>query len=133
MKKWFYLSVLLLAVVFTSCTKTTNEIIPNKTIIVPGNSGDWKYDGNTKSYYISISVPELDNNTNQTDAVVVSMARNGGSLYEALPEVYNNTSFTFIHQPGTVLIEAQGVNGSTIQLPPNNITFKIVLIPSTQI
>ncbi|NIG57406.1 hypothetical protein [Chitinophaga sp. Cy-1792] len=130
MKKWLY-SLPLVLVLFTasSCTKNYNDIIPNTTIVVDAAANQWIFDNTTGTYYISIDVGELTTSTTQSDAVVVSMSRNQ-TLFEALPEVYNNTSFTYIYKAGTVLIEAQGVNGAAIQLPTSSVRFKITIIPA---
>jgi len=129
MKKWLYSLLALVLLTAASCTKTTNEIVPNTTIIVDVLSSDWKFDTNTKTYFISITTPEINNNSNQSHGILVAMSRDQ-TLYEALPEVFNNTSFTYIYQPGTVLIEAQSVNGAAIQLPTTNLRFKITIIPA---
>jgi hypothetical protein len=129
MKKWLYPLLLLLVITGASCTKTTNQIIPNVTIVVDAQPNDWKYDAASKSYLITVSVSEIDNSTNQSDGVVVAMSRDG-EQFEALPEVFNNVSFSYVYKPGTVWIQAQGVNGSTIQLPSGNVRFKITIIPA---
>ncbi|MBV8252754.1 MAG: hypothetical protein JO154_09105 [Chitinophaga sp.] len=129
MKKWLYSLLALVLLTAASCTKTTNEIIPNTTIIVDVLPTDWKFDSSTGTYYISITTPEINSSSNQSHGILVAMSRNQ-TLFEALPEVFNNTSFTYIYQPGTVLIEAQGVNGAAIQLPTTNLRFKITIIPA---
>ncbi len=129
MKKWLYSLLALVLLTAASCTKTTNEIVPNTTIIVDVQSNQWKFDSSTGTYYISITTPEINTSNNQSHGILVAMSRDK-TLYEALPEVYNNTSFTYIYQPGTVLIEAQGVNGAAIQLPTSALRFKVTIIPA---
>lgn len=136
MKRWLYLlPLLMLAAVFSSCTKTTNEVIPNKTIFFTMPPDAWKLDNNGV-YFMQFSngdLPELDQNTNQTDGVIVSIARqlNGQfDLYELLPEVFNNESYNVIHQPGLLTVELRGPNNTVAQKPNVTMKFKIVIIPS---
>ncbi|QJB33223.1 hypothetical protein HF324_18275 [Chitinophaga oryzae] len=132
MKTWLYLPLLLLAVVFSSCTKNYNEVIPNKTIFYDVSTTTWKLD-NQGVYYVQFDVPELDQNSSQLDGVVVSVARqqNGGyNLFELLPEVFNNEYYNVIHQAGTLLVELRGPNGTQAQKPTVNMRFKIVIIPA---
>ncbi|CAL1519879.1 hypothetical protein [Chitinophaga sp. MM2321] len=133
MKTWLYLPLLLLmGFTFSSCTKTTNEVvIPNKTIIQDVAANLWKLD-DQGVYYIQFDVPELDQNTNQLDGVIVSIARDK-NLYEILPEVYKNEYYNVIHQPGTIIVELRGPNGSQAAKPVDDMRFKIVIIPSNQI
>lgn len=136
MKTWLYLPLLLLVFVFTGCTKTTNEVvIPNTTISATVNPGDWKFDDVNKFYYVSISVPEL-NNVNQSDGVVVSIARytQGSNAvpqsFELLPQVLGNLSYFVIHDFKNVEVDIKGLNGTASAAPTTAVIIKIVLIPS---
>lgn len=135
MKTWLYLPLLLLGVVFSSCTKTTNEVvIPNKTILFDAQPNNWTQDPDGV-YVMELDLPELDQNANQLDGVVVSMSRlaNGAyDQYEVLPEVFNNEYYNVVHIPGKLFIELRGPNNTTAQKPNVNIRFKIVIIPSVQ-
>ena len=136
MKTWFYLPLVLLGFILPGCTKTTNEVvIPNQTILYEINPGDWGYEQATGTYFYSIKVPEL-NNVNQTDGVVVSMARySSGSTqvpqsFELLPQVIDNQSYFVIHDDQAVEVDIKGVNGATSLKPTTRVRIKIVLIPS---
>jgi hypothetical protein len=120
--------LLLTLVLFSSCTKN-NVVIPNSTITTDVLSSDWKYSSTTKTYYVNISMPELDQQSNATDGVLVSFSA-GSDVYEAVPEVYNGDSYTFTHQPGSITLEVQSAGGTTINPPSYTIHVKIVLIPS---
>ncbi|MBC9932373.1 hypothetical protein [Chitinophaga qingshengii] len=135
MKNWLYLPLLLLAVVFSSCTKTTNEVvIPNKTIFFDVAPNSWILDGDV--YFVQFKdLPELTSDANQVDGVVVSVSRqsNGAySFYELLPEVFNNEYYNVIHETGKVTIELRGPNGTKAQVPNVNMRFKVVIVPSVQ-
>jgi len=138
MKTWFYLPLVLLGFILPGCTKTTNEVvIPNQTILYEINPNDWKLDNATGTYYFVIDAPELKN-VNQTDGVVVSMARySAGSStvpqsFELLPQVIDTQSYFVIHDDSKVEIDIKGVNGATSLKPSNRVRIKIVFIPSVE-
>lgn len=134
MKTWLYLPLLLLVFVFSGCTKTTNEVvIPNTTVSVTLNPGDWEYDNVNKFYFKSINVPEL-NNVDQSDGVVVSIGRYDAAgvlqSYELLPQVVGNQSYFVIHNDKFVEVDIKGINGAPSAAPTTKTIIKIVLIPS---
>lgn len=123
------LSILSVAAVllFTGCTK--NEVvIPNITVNATIHSSDWQYDNSTKTWYVNIDVPELTAQSNDNDAVVVSISF-GDGVYEAVPDIYNGYAFYVTHSTGTVTLEAQNQFGSTDK-PTDDILVKIVIVPS---
>lgn len=122
-------TLLVLLFLFTSCTKN-NVVIPNTTITTDVLSTDWKYSTTTKTYYVDISMPELTQQTNATDGVLVTFSA-GNDVYEAIPEVYNGYAYTFTHQPGVLTLEVQSAIGATVNPPTYTIHVKIVLIPSS--
>ncbi|SEW54408.1 hypothetical protein [Chitinophaga arvensicola] len=137
MKTWLYLPLLLLGFILPGCTKTTNEVvIPNQTILYELNPGDWKQDTNGM-YYFVIPVPELKN-VNQTDGVIVSLARYAPNSseepqnYELLPQVYNSQTYLVTHNAQAVEIDIKGQNGTASTPPATKVRVKIVLIPSVQ-
>lgn len=136
MKTWFYLPLLLLGFILPGCTKTTNEVvIPNQTILYEITPDAWSLESGF--YYYKIDVPEL-NNVNQTDGVVVSVARYAPNSnaepqsFELLPQVFNNQSYAISHDDKAVEVYIQGVNGVASQRPDTKVRVKIVLIPSAQ-
>ncbi|MFY0254046.1 hypothetical protein ACDQ55_08855 [Chitinophaga sp. 30R24] len=140
MRTWLYFPLLLLGCIFimSGCKKTTNEyVIPNQTILYEINPADWQRNTSDGSYTYSISVPELQN-VNQTDAVIVSMARYvAGSNaapqeYELLPEVFNHQSYNVLHDNKYVFLQILGIEGYAAAVPPTRVRIKIVLIPSVQ-
>ncbi|MEI6185218.1 MAG: hypothetical protein WCP65_06780 [Bacteroidota bacterium] len=74
-------------------------------------------------------MPEIDANANNYDGILVSMSW-GNNIYEGLPEVYNNNSYSFTHQPGQLTVEVQGVNSANVLPPASTVRMKIVIIPS---
>ncbi|MCW3467349.1 hypothetical protein [Chitinophaga nivalis] len=137
MKTWLYLPFLLLGFLFVGCTKTTNEVvIPNQTISYDVASSAWEQVGST--FVVDFDIPPLNSNTNQSDGVIVSMARynNSGvlsSTFEMLPEVYENQAYSVLHNNGRVSIEVKGVNGAPTLRPPGKVRFKVVIIPSERV
>lgn len=129
-KLYVLLSSLLLVVLFTSCKK---EYIPvngntNQTILIPVNSIDWESSDYGVTYSVSLNVPEITYNFNQTGEVLVYISYDN-NVYEQIPEVYGNTSYSFTHSPGTVSLYAQNINRRSM-LDPGDITVKIVLVDS---
>ncbi len=120
--------LLLTLFLFSGCTKN-NVVIPNTTIATDVLSTDWKYSSTTQTYYVNLSIPELTQQTNTSDGVLISFSA-GNDLYESIPEVYNGDSYTYTHQPGVITLEVQAANGATVNPPAFTIHVKIVLIPS---
>ena len=50
--------------------------------------------------------------------------------WEALPDVYNGASIVYTYKPGTLYLEVQGSDGSTVNPPSGTINVKIVLVAS---
>jgi hypothetical protein len=128
MKILAFASLVLLTALLPSCTKK-EVVIPNQTILTDINPNNWQYDNTTKTYYVAIDMPEIDENVNETDGVLVYIS-SGDQVYEALPEVYNGYSYTVLHAPGNITIEAQGADGSTVNPPNYPLHVKIVLVKS---
>lgn len=130
------LLLLLLSVFFvaSSCTKqynTTEEVIPNFTVVHTVAVGDWKFTAADGTYTAIINMPEIDNVSFDNDGVVVA-AMFDNVNYEALPQVYDGLSYTFFYSPGFLTISVQGANGGQGSKPTGPVRFKIVLIPSAQ-
>lgn len=140
MKRWIYLPLLFLVAGFIlpGCTKKyTETVIPSTTILYEINPGDWGYDAANDMYYYSISTPELQG-VNQTDAVVVSMARYAANSsqepqsYELLPQVYGGQSYFVIHNNSAVELDIKGIDGNRAAKPATRVRVKIVITPSVQ-
>ncbi len=131
MKALAFASFLFLVAVLPACTKK-EMVIPNQTILTDVAPNNWQYDSNTKTYYVNINMPEIDSYVNQTDGVLVyiSSSTSGDNVYEAIPEVYNGYSYTYIYSPGQLSIEVQGANGTTVNPPNYPLHVKIVLVKS---
>lgn len=123
------LSILSLAAVFvlTGCTKN-NIVVPNITVNTTIQPSDWQYDNSTKTWYVNIDMPEIDNKSNQSDGIITSISF-GDGVYELIPDVYNGYAFYVTHTTGTLTIEAQNQNGVT-NAPTDAILAKIVIVPS---
>ncbi len=112
---------------FTSCEK--KEVIPNTTVLTDIAPTDWQYSTSTKTYYVTINMPEITQNVNRYYGIMASIS-SGNNLFEALPEVYNGYSYTYTHNIGILTLEVQRSDGATVLPPAYPITAKIVLIPS---
>ncbi len=125
----FFLGVLVFFI--SSCRK---EYIPvpthnNQTILIGVQSGDWRTSDYGVNYAVSLNVPEITYDFNQRGEVLVYI-NYGNGIYEQVPEIYNDISYSFTHNTGRITIYAQDLAGVGI-VPPENATIKIVLIPSS--
>lgn len=133
MKALLLVPMLLFAVFFTGCSKDGDVVIPNRTILTTVRSGDWKLnpDNDNKSYSVTLDMPEIDGNVNQTHGILVSVSADGTG-FEAIPDVYNGFAFSYTHQPGSLTIETQSVEGTAGAPPGGDITVKIVIVVSQE-
>ena len=116
-----------IAIFFASCKKEIVAANDNKTILISVPSSAWQTtDGS--SYRISLNVPEITPYFNDTGEVLVYLSYNDG-VYEQIPEVSNNISYSFTHNTGGVTIYAEELNGRVIT-PPTMTNVKIILVPS---
>ncbi|MFL5788891.1 MAG: hypothetical protein ACJ748_12610 [Flavisolibacter sp.] len=131
MKK-IYLSLFfaILIVGFTSCRKEyiSNPVDTNQTIVISVPDEAWATSDGIH-YSASLNVPEITPYFNETGEVLVYLSY-GDGIYEQIPEITNNISYTFSHSPGNLTIYAQDLNESGI-IPPYNTTVKIVLVHSS--
>jgi len=133
MKTLLFLPVLLMAVLFTGCTKKYEYVTPNQTIFFDVDSGDWTRASDGKTYLVDLPIPELDGQVNQDFGIVVSISGDNGATYEALPEVYGGYSYSYTHHVGHLTLERQIADGSASGPQPEaNIRVKIVLVESQQ-
>ena len=129
MKKNIVFLLVLSVILLSSCTTKKEVVIPNITVITDVHPSDWQYSASSQTYYVTLSMPEIDSYTNQYDGILVSMS-GGSNIYEGLPEVYNGNSYSYTHQPGFLTVEVQGANGATVTPPTYTVRMKIVIIPS---
>ncbi|WPQ62294.1 hypothetical protein SIO70_28440 [Chitinophaga sancti] len=131
MKTKLLLAVLVLGLgsLVSGCKKEyITQEIPNITIQTSVASTAWQYDQTTKTYYVQINMPEINESTNQTDGVLAYISGDG-TTWEALPDVYNGSSIVYTYKPGVLYLEIQGATGATVD-PPGDLYLKIVLVAS---
>ncbi|SFD03069.1 hypothetical protein SAMN05518672_101123 [Chitinophaga sp. CF118] len=133
MKSFLFLPLLVLGVLFSSCRKEEiiqQVVVPNRTITTTVNPSDWKLDTDKNTYYVTISMPEIDGRVYNTNGVLVYISFDG-IVYEAIPDVLFGSTFEVTHSIGSISIDSQNADGS---LPANHptaaITVKIVLVDS---
>lgn len=138
MKTLLWASCLVLAVAATSCTKKNYYTTPSQTIIASADSTDWKVDNTGDAWVISVSMPEITNFVNQNDDVSVAISYNFNTpsasdiQFEAIPELYNGYSYSFVYGVGYLNIYAQSPTGTVPAATPGAVWAKIVLTPSQQ-
>ncbi len=129
-KLYVFLGSLFVVLVFSSCKKEYVAVAnDNQTISIPVQSADWATNDYGVTYSVSLNVPEITYNFNQTGEVLVYISY-GNNVYEQIPEVYGNTSYSFTHSPGVVTVYAQDINHKSM-IDPGNVTIKIVLAGSS--
>ncbi|WP_298732420.1 hypothetical protein [uncultured Chitinophaga sp.] len=131
MKTFLFLPVLLMAVLFTGCTKKYEYVTPNQTIFFDVAATDWELIPN-QSWVVTLPIPEIDGRVNQDFGIVVSISGDNGGTYEALPEVYAGFSYSYTHTQGSLSIERQLPNGTPGGAPEGAVRVKIVLVESQQ-
>jgi len=116
----------------SSCTKKYINPVTNlnKTVTYNVTSADWQAYTDGKSYFVPLSVPEIDNASASLDGVIVSVSYDNGATFEQLPEVYNGLSFSYTYNAGNVSIYAQTPDGTTAVKPTDPIVVKIVVVYS---
>ncbi len=117
----------------SSCTKKYITPNPNETIFKTIKASDWVLSDDKTSYYAPLDIKEINPDFNHYGVPLVSISYpqpDGSEVYEQLPQVYNNTSFTYTYNVGSVAIYAQSANGSAPVQPTDPITVKIVLVAS---
>ena len=122
-------SIILLSV--SSCTKKYITPNPNKTIVFDVPASAWAVSDATTglSYSTSLDVPEITPDFAHYGGVLVSISYDDkGDVYEQLPEVFNNTSFSYTYNDGNVTIYAQNSDGSAAVKPTDPIKAKVILV-----
>ena len=127
------LSILCLAMIvigLSSCKKTYITPNPNQTILFDVPVSSWVLSTDGRSYYAVLTTPEIDNYFNDNGGVLVYFSFNKG-VYEQVPYVYNNVSYSYTHNQGSVVLYAQTPNGVT-PIKPDAMTLKLLLLNSEQ-
>ena len=115
---------------FSSCTKTEEVIIPNKTVFVEVTPDMWQLEQASGTYQVAIDMPELDSYSAEANSVQVDISFNDGASYEALPQVYGGVTYLYSYGEGTLYLDVQTADGTRpIKLTATALV-KIVLIAS---
>ena len=128
MKKILPLLLVCFVLLATSCVKNNNQG-PNQTIFINVKTSDWKTTDGGKTYSATYNMPAITNTVNDYYGVLVYAAFNNG-IYEEIPEVYNGVAYSFSHSVGTLTLDIQGYNGTSVISAPGNFTLKTVLVTS---
>lgn len=132
MKKLLFFLLIGSALFMASCTKQYNQVVPNKTYISDQiASSSWATTDNGVNYSVDIDMSgELSGTDATYNGVLVYLTFDNGQSYEALPEVYNNVSYTYTYSAGVVTLYAQSSDGSQVIKVPDPLKAKIVLVAS---
>lgn len=136
MKSLLLLPMLLLGVLFTSCKKEEiiqqEVVIPNRTILFEVMPSSWQLDAQTQTYFAEIPIDEIDEYANQNSGILVYISSDKVT-YEAIPDVFNGSTFVYTYTTGSLFLEVQGADGSKIDPPTRTIYAKVVIVESDPI
>lgn len=125
MKKLVFLFAIL-PFLFFSCKKEYIPIPNNgQTILLDVPSSSWETFDNGVTYSVPLNIPEITDYFNSNGQVSVYISY-GNGVYEQIPEVYNDVTYSFTSNPGNVTVYAQDLTKIGM-LSPDNATIKIVL------
>ena len=128
MKKTFLLLMACFALLATSCVKNNNQG-PNQTIFLNVKSSDWKTTDGGKTWSATYNMPAITTTVNDYYGVLVYAAFNNGT-YEEIPQVYNGVAYSFSHSVGSLSLDIQSSNGTSVISAPGSFTLKTVLVTS---
>ena len=126
--------MILAVFLMSACTKEVTRTGGSqaKGIVFKILPEDWAADEDSTMLFAEFDVPELTNAIDDHGAVLVYLSFNGG-VWEALPEVYDFYSYTAIHSPGYVSIEARDIDGYTVEPFTGPFNAKIILIDAQKL
>jgi hypothetical protein len=127
MKKILFLLVISGALFTASCTKRYDVVQPNQHYTAVVKPSDWSVTADGKSDSVSLPAKQIGNYFNQQGAVLVYFSFFEG-VYEQIPEVYNNVSYSYYNDAGNLVLYSQDASGTTPYLPTQDITVKLVLV-----
>jgi len=127
MKKILFLLVIGGALFTASCTKRYDAVVPNLTVIRNVKTTDWAVTADGRADSVSLPAKQIGNYFNQQGAVLVYFSFFNG-VYEQIPEVYNNVSYSYYNNSGNLVLYSQDAGGTTPYLPTQDITVKLVLV-----
>ncbi len=128
MKKILFLLLISGALLASSCTKNY-AVVPNQTSYANIPSSEWATTDKGLNYTVDIT-PDKGNFGLSSDGILIYLTIDGGKTYEQIPEVYNNISYTYTNDGGTITLFAQSANGGEIIPVPPALGVKIIVVPS---
>jgi hypothetical protein len=133
MKSLLLLPMLMLGILFTGCKKEEIiQTVPNRTIFFEVLKGSWRFDASSQSNIAEIPVPEIDDYANQNSGILVYIS-DDGETYEAIPDVFYGSTFTYRYGIGKLWLETQGATGGGIAAPDRTIYVKVVIVEADPI
>ncbi|MCF6407027.1 hypothetical protein L3C95_29290 [Chitinophaga filiformis] len=135
MKSLLLLPMLMLGILFTSCKKEEiiQEVVqPNRTIIFEVKSTSWQFDNTTKTWFAELPIDEIDDYVNQNSGILVYISGDQ-ELWEAIPNVFNGSTYVYTYTNGRLYLEVQGADGATVNPPGATTWAKVVIVDSAPI
>jgi hypothetical protein len=127
MKKILFLLVIGGALFTASCTKRYDVVQPNQVLNHTVLSTDWSVTTDGRADSVSIPARQIGNYFNESGATLVYFSFFSG-VYEQIPEVYNNVSYSYYNDAGNLVLYSQNAAGTAPYLPTQDINVKLVLV-----
>lgn len=120
----------------SSCTKTvTNQVNQVYSITYTVKPGDWVDHASTgpndlNYSSVTLSVPEVDNIVVASGGVQVYLSFDGGTTFNAIPNVLDGLTYTSSHANGQVYIQLhdESFPANLPPLPSGNVLAKVVIL-----
>lgn len=135
MKSLLLLPMLMLGILFTSCKKEEiiqQVVVPNRTIMYDVAPSAWQFDNQTKTYFAELPIDEIDDYANQNSGILVYISGDK-TIWEAIPNVYNGSTYVYTYTRGSLYLEVQNADGTTINPPSSTTHVKVVIVESDPI
>jgi hypothetical protein len=126
MKKYLLLLCIPMLAVFAGCKKTTQVVVPNKTITVNIAVENWGT-VNQKNWIADIGVPEITDRYTQNGATLIYRKTNNRD-YEQWPVVYQGLAYSYSIRNGRIMFNVNHADGQSAISRPEAMTFKVILI-----
>ncbi|RZL32489.1 MAG: hypothetical protein EOO96_13965 [Pedobacter sp.] len=137
MKKLTLLFICIASLGLASCKKDTiiNQTTPNRTVVLNVASSAWSLSSDNYTYFVNLSVPEIDDIAMADEAVLVYISFDNGVTYLQMPFVYDVDAYSTVISKGNVEIDIQKADAQQTapRKPTANAKVKVVIIAAENV
>ena len=137
MKNLTLLFICIASLGLASCKKDTiiNQTTPNRTVVLNVASSAWALSSDNYTYYVNLSVPEIDDIAMADEAVLVYISFDNGVTYLQMPFVYDVDAYSTVISKGNVEIDIQKADAQQTapRKPTANAKVKVVIIAAENV